>query len=92
MRDDYSHALVRLRDGLLASFPGVDIRGADAAAFVFAEFRGRAVEVSGTHEGHWWIEFWEASEEEYNPPVREETHDDETSALAAAHRWLSGKA
>ena len=39
------------------------VRGQGRAAFLFVEHDGKAVEISD-HEGQWWVEFWDASEDE----------------------------
>jgi len=59
------------------------------AEFVFAEHHGRAIEAS-LNEGAWWIEFWDADEDEYAPPVTERTVDDEKEALRVILEWLTG--
>jgi hypothetical protein len=45
-------------------------RGEGRASFLFVEHDGKAVEIS-EHEGRWWVEFWDVSEDEDAAPVRD---------------------
>jgi len=78
--DDLKFALQQM--GLSAS-----LRGRDRAIFLFVEHDGKAVEISD-HEGRWWLEFWEASEDEGAPPVKDGFFATPDQAVDAATRWL----
>jgi hypothetical protein len=71
---------------------GVDssLRGTGAAEFLYAEHQGRAVEIS-EHQDRWWIEFWEASEDERAPPVSERFFLSAVEVVRAASDWLLAK-
>jgi hypothetical protein len=70
------------RRGLCASF-----RGEGRAAFLFVEYDGNAVEISD-HEGRWWVEFWDASEDEDAAPVKDSFFATPGQAVDAAAFWL----
>jgi hypothetical protein len=63
----------------------VDVRGEEAAAFVFATRERRAIELSPA-DGGVWVEFWDA-----DAAVREETLDSARLAVEAAAQWLGGE-
>lgn len=67
-----------------------DIRGAGKGMFVFAESHGRAVEISLSHDGRWWVEFWGASEDEDAPPERDAYFDSADDVIAEVKAWLVG--
>jgi hypothetical protein len=72
--------------------PSVDeavVHDCGTASFLFVKRHGRAVEVSEHEDGGWWLEFWEASEDEDAPPVRETTVRTEKEAIGLVMRWLS---
>ncbi len=48
----------------------VSLRGDGRAAFLFVEHDGKAVEISD-HEGQWWVEFWDASDDEDAAPAKD---------------------
>jgi len=68
-------------------FESVRLKEHGSASFIFAENRRRAVEVS-PHEGKWWLEFWEPSDDEYAPPVKEATVDTPERAIEEVITWL----
>jgi hypothetical protein len=70
------------RRGLSAS-----LRGQGRAAFLFVECEGKAVEISD-HEGRWWVEFWDASEDEDAAPVKDSYFATPGQAVDAIAAWL----
>ena len=48
------------------------LKGQGTSSFVYAVNKGRAVEISEDNGGY-WLEFWEKSEDEDAPPVKELT-------------------
>jgi hypothetical protein len=63
------------------------LRGGGAAEFLFAERQGRAVELS-QHAAKWWVEFWEANEDEEASSVSESFYAAPEEAIQAAVKWL----
>jgi hypothetical protein len=70
------------RRGLHAS-----LRGQGPAAFLFVEHDGKAVEIS-LHEGRWWVEFWEVSDDEDAAPVKDEFFTTPDQVVAAVSSWV----
>jgi len=66
----------------------VSLRGSGAARFVFAEMNGRAIEAS-LRNNDWWIEFWEADDDEDAAPVDEQTVSTDTDAFRESATWLT---
>ncbi len=64
------------------------LRGRGRAAFLFVEHDGKAVEIS-EHEGRWWVEFWDASEDEDAAPAKDAFFATPGQAVDATTRWLS---
>jgi hypothetical protein len=64
------------------------LRGQGRAAFLFVEREGKAVEISD-HEGRWWVEFWDSSEDEDAAPVKDSFFATPDQAVDAAAGWLS---
>lgn len=63
------------------------LRGGGRAAFLFVEHDGKAVEISD-HEGQWWVEFWGASEDEDDAPVKDRSFPTPDQAIEATTCWL----
>ena len=63
------------------------LRGDGEGAFVFAENRGRAIEISRS-QSQWWVEFWENSTDEDAPPIREEFFASVVDAVEEIAAWL----
>jgi hypothetical protein len=63
------------------------LRGGGRAAFLFVEHDGKAVEISD-HEGQWWVEFWEASEDEDAAPAKDRFFSTSGQAIEAMTCWL----
>jgi len=70
------------RRGLAAS-----VRGQGRAAFLFVEHNGKSVEISD-HEGRWWAEFWDASEDEDAAPLKDSFFATLGQAVDATVAWL----
>jgi len=66
------------------------LRGEGRAAFLFVEHAGKAIEISD-HEGRWWVEFWDVSEDD-DPPVKEEFFTTPSHVTDAATGWLLDRA
>ncbi len=64
------------------------LRGQGRAAFLFVECEGKAVEISD-HEGRWWVEFWDSSDDEDAAPVKDSFFATPDQAVDAAAGWLS---
>jgi hypothetical protein len=62
-------------------------RGEGRAAFLFVEHDGKAVEIS-EHEGRWWVEFWDVSEDEDAAPARDGFFGTPDQAIDATTGWL----
>jgi hypothetical protein len=67
------------------------LRGEGRAAFLFVEHEGKAVEIS-EHEGRWWVEFWDANEDENAPAVRDQFFATSSQAVDATTGWLLHRA
>jgi hypothetical protein len=65
----------------------VSLRGQGRAAFLFVEHNGKAVEISD-HEGQWWVEFCEASEDEDAAPAKDRFFPTAGEAIDATTCWL----
>ena len=65
----------------------VSLRGGGRAAFLFVEHDGKAVEISD-HEGQWWVEVWDASDDEDAAPARDRFFPTAVHAIDAATCWL----
>ena len=63
------------------------LRGGGRAAFLFVEHDGKAVEISD-HEGQWWVEFWDASEDEDAAPAKDRFFPTPRQAIDATTSWL----
>ena len=83
----YFEELCRIKASLQLTLQSVSVRGEDLASFIYAEEKGRAVEISKDYDG-WWLEFWEESEDEDAPPVKDEVLKDEDQVVTEALRWL----
>jgi hypothetical protein len=70
------------RKGLSAS-----VRGGGRAIFLLVEREGKAVEIS-EHEGQWWVEFWEASDDEDAAPAEDRFFPTSGQAVDAVACWL----
>lgn len=66
---------------------GAALRGGGRAAFLFVECHGKAVEISD-HEGRWWVEFWDASDDEDAASVKGSFFATPGQAVDAAAAWL----
>ena len=64
------------------------VRGAGAAKYVFAEQNGRAIEAS-LRNNDWWIEFWEADDDEDAATVDERTVTVDSLAFRESAAWLA---
>jgi hypothetical protein len=76
-----------VRTELLRGGAAASLRGSGAAAFVFAEHHGRAIELS-CHQGRLWAEFWEASSDEDAQPIKERFFSSAKDAIEAISEWL----
>ncbi len=86
--DKYLEELCQIRDALLESnIEGVSIRGENLASFIYAEEKGRAVEIS-KDDSEWWLEFWEDLEDDDGPPVKDEVLKDSSQVVVQAVHWL----
>ncbi len=65
----------------------VSSRGEGRAAFLFVEHDGKSVEIS-EHAGRWWVEFWDASEDDDAAPVKDEFFSSAEHAIEATVGWL----
>jgi hypothetical protein len=65
----------------------VSLRGGGRAAFLFVEHDGKAVEISD-HEGQWWVEFWDADDDEDAAPAKDRYFPTSGQAIDAATCWL----
>ena len=63
------------------------IRGTGNARFLYAKHKSRAVEVSPSSDGGWWVEFWENED-----VANEHTYQSREDATEAAGLWLAGNA
>jgi hypothetical protein len=63
------------------------VRGGGRAAFLFVEHDGKAVEIS-EHEGQWWVEFWDSSDDQDAAPIKEEFFTTPSQVTDAATGWL----
>ena len=63
------------------------LRGAGRAVFLFVEHEGKAVEISD-HEGQWWVEFWDASDDEDATPTKDRFFPTSSQAIDATACWL----
>ncbi len=63
------------------------LRGDGRAAFLFVEHDRKAVEISD-HEGQWWVEFWDASDDEDAAPAKDRFFPTAGQAIDAATCWL----
>ena len=84
---DYMAELHTMQIALSRLVESAQIRGKGRASFVFAQHQGRAIEVS-ENDGKWWMEFWEADDNEVAPAVAEATIDTTDEAIAHAIHWL----
>jgi hypothetical protein len=85
--DGYYRELEQLRELAFNEFERCSVRGEGKAAFLFIEHAGRAVEVSKDAD-EWWVEYWEASEDENAPPVHEETLATAELAIRNVRDWF----
>jgi hypothetical protein len=65
----------------------VSLRGDGRAAFLLVEHDGKAVEISD-HEGQWWVEFWDASDDEDAAPATDQFFPTLDQAVDATTCWL----
>jgi hypothetical protein len=84
-------ALDDLKSDLENSGLSPSFRGEGRAAFLFVEHAGKAIEISD-HEGRWWVEFWDVSEEDDDAPVKEEFFTTSIQVTDAATGWLLHRA
>jgi hypothetical protein len=63
------------------------LRSGGRAAFLFVEHDGKAVEISD-HEGQWWVEFWDTSEDEDAAPVKDRFFPTPDQTVDATACWL----
>jgi hypothetical protein len=63
------------------------LRGQGPAAFLFVEHERKAVEIS-LHEGRWWVEFWEVSDDEDAAPVKDEFFTTPDQVVVAVSSWV----
>jgi len=80
--------LTELQDELMPQFENVCLRGRGASSFVYVLEKGRAVEVS-EENGGFWLEFWDRSDDEDAPPVKEMTLESPEQVLREIRRWLA---
>jgi hypothetical protein len=73
---------------LMPVFTHVSIRGEGRSEFLYATQEGRSIELS-QDDGGWWMEFWEASDDEYAGPVKESTVSTLEEAVQQISAWLS---
>ncbi|GAB4154184.1 MAG: hypothetical protein Tsb009_30740 [Planctomycetaceae bacterium] len=66
----------------------VERKGDDLTGFIFAENNSRAIEISMNEEGKWWMEFWEAKDDEYGSPLKELTVAELDHAVDHLIQWL----
>ena len=84
--------LQRISKQLSKRFDKVTRKGLDPFGFLFVKNKGRTVEISRSSketENEWWLEFWEADEDESAPPVTESTVNSVQEAVRAATQWLT---
>lgn len=84
--------LQRIKNELSRRFDKVTRKGMDPFGFLFVQNKGKAVEISRAsknNEKQWWLEFWEANDDESAPPVSETTVNSADEAVQAATRWLT---
>ena len=87
--DKYLQELWQIKDALLQSkIECVSIRGENLASFIYAEAQSRAVEISKDGGGEWWLEFWDDSEDEDAPPVKDEFLEDGSQVFGKVLHWL----
>lgn len=79
--------LAEIQDALAAHMDQVSLKGQGRSSFVFATNNGRAVEIS-EHDGGYWLEFWERSEDEDAAPVKELTVTAAQDAIRVSMDWL----
>ncbi len=65
----------------------VSLRGGGRASFLFIEHQGKAVEISD-HDGRWWVEFWDVSDDEDAAPAKDRFFATAKQAVDAATCWL----
>lgn len=84
--------LEKLRRALADVGAIASVRGTGVAKFVFAELNGKAIEASFTGNGEWWIEFWDAgnNNKEELDAIDERTISDDNDAFRITAAWLSG--
>lgn len=80
--------LESIASSLSASGIEASVRGTGAGSFVFVKSQGRAAEIS-IHEGLWWCEFWEASEDESAAPMREQFFTSASQMFAGVKDWFT---
>ncbi len=81
--------LASLESSVSNMFEHVSLRGLADGPFLFAQHGERSAEVS-TNDGQWWIEFWNKSDDEDAPPVKEITLTTEGDVCDALLNWLLG--
>jgi hypothetical protein len=79
--------LAEILDELTPHLEKVCLKGQGVSSFVYAVNKDRAVEIS-EHNGGFWLEFWEKSEDEDAPPVKELIVETGKDAVQNAIRWL----
>jgi len=80
--------LRQLKTKLIATVDQVSIRGSGMGEILFAMHQGRADVVSKKDDRHWWMEFWERSDDDHASPVREVTAQSEDEVLQTLLDWL----
>jgi hypothetical protein len=80
--------LSELQDELAPQFERVSLKGQGASSFLYLLNKGRAVEIS-EDSGGFWLEFWEKSDDEDAPPVKEMILASGELALRETRAWLT---
>lgn len=74
-----------IRDALYVAYGSADIRGEGAAAWLYSQFGGKAIEAS-VHEGNVWMEFWGPDTDDV--VLKEMTVPSAEEAVAAISKWF----
>lgn len=84
---DPPSTLLQIRKQLSRQFEKVDVRGQGAASFLYLVHNGRTVEIS-EHNGGFWLELWERSDDETADSFKELTVSTPEGAIHEAQNWL----
>ncbi len=79
--------LAEIFDELTPHLESVRLKGQGVSSFVYAINNDRAVEISEDNGG-FWLEFWDKSEDEDAPPVKELIVATVKDAVRNAIQWL----